>query len=198
LSRSEWDDAISKIATDDSISEVIYSGGDPLASNDKQLLWLTQQIAAIPHIKRLRIHTRLPVVIPNRITDASLEWMTNHRLATVVVLHMNHANELNDETLRHSIQMMKNAGITVLNQAVLLKGINDSVEDLAQLSEASFDAGVIPYYLHVLDKVDGSAHFDIADNEAKKLHQQLTHYLPGYLVPKLVREMANMPAKVAI
>lgn len=198
LNRAQWEEAIHHIQQDTSISEIIYSGGDPLASSDKQLSWLTQQITAIPHVKRLRIHTRLPIVIPNRITSATLEWMTQQQLSTIVVLHVNHPNELNDATLRESILAMKSAGITVLNQAVLLKGVNDASDILIKLSEALFESGVLPYYLHVLDKVDGSAHFDITDDDAKELHQKITAQLPGYLVPKLVREVADKPSKIAI
>lgn len=198
LNRSEWENAIDQIRHDTTISEVIYSGGDPLASSDKQLLWLTERIAEIAHIKRLRIHTRLPIVIPNRITDDTLHWMTHTRLSTVVVLHINHANELRDNTVRKSIRTMQTAGITLLNQSVLLNGVNDTPEVLAELSEALFAAGVLPYYLHVLDKVNGSAHFDHKECTAKHLHQQITALLPGYLVPKLVREIAHQPSKTAL
>lgn len=195
LSRLEWQDVLQSIQQDTSISEVIYSGGDPLASSDRQLRWLSQQFAHIPHITRLRIHTRLPIVIPQRITESALQWMTETRLSTVIVLHANHPNELNDKELNQAIKKMTAAGITVLNQAVLLKGINDHIETLTNLSELLFSSGVLPYYLHVLDKVQGAAHFDIDEAHAKQLHTQLTHRLPGYLVPKLVREIANEPSK---
>ena len=198
LSREEWKATIEHIKADTSISEIIYSGGDPLASGDKQLQWLTQEIAAIDHVKRLRIHSRLPVVIPDRITDECLEWMSQTRLATVMVLHINHPQELASTTLKTAIARMKNAGITVLNQAVLLKEVNDTIDIQVELSETLFHAGVLPYYLHVLDKVQGSAHFDTADSTAKKLHQAMTAQLPGYLVPKLVREVASQPSKIAI
>jgi EF-P beta-lysylation protein EpmB len=198
LNRVQWQTTIDTIGKDTSISEVIYSGGDPLASSDKQLQWLTEQLAAIPHIKRLRIHTRLPVVIPNRITKDTLNWMTQADLSTVVVLHINHPQELNDDDFINSIQTMKSAGITLLNQAVLLRGVNDNSDTLCELSEALFDAGILPYYLHVLDKVTGSAHFDTDETLAKSLHAQLTAYLPGYLVPKLVREVADQPSKMAL
>ncbi|MFT6102924.1 MAG: EF-P beta-lysylation protein EpmB [Granulosicoccus sp.] len=198
LSREQWGDVIQHLRDDDSISEVIYSGGDPLASNDKQLRWLTEQIADIHHIKRLRIHSRLPIVIPSRITDTCLEWMSNSRLSVVMVLHSNHSNELADHTLQTAIQRMKSVGITVLNQAVLLKGVNDNLAAQVQLSETLFEAGVLPYYLHVLDKVQGSAHFAISDASAKQLHAQITAQLPGYLVPKLVREVSDKPSKVLI
>jgi EF-P beta-lysylation protein EpmB len=198
LSREEWKSAIEHIKADASVSEIIYSGGDPLASGDKQLHWLTQEIAAIPHVKRLRIHSRLPVVIPDRITDECIEWMRQTRLSTVMVLHINHSQELKNKTLKTAISRMRRTGITVLNQAVLLKGVNDTLDAQVALSEALFDAGVLPYYLHVLDKVQGSAHFDTLDNAAKQLHQAMTARLPGYLVPKLVRELANQPSKIAV
>ena len=198
LSREAWQNAIEHIEADTSISEIIYSGGDPLASSDKQLHWLTQAIAAIPHVKRLRIHSRLPVVIPDRITDECLEWMTHTRLSTVMVLHINHPQELADHALKEAITRMRNAGITLLNQAVLLKGVNDTVATQVELSETLFAADVLPYYLHVLDKVQGSAHFDSADDTARQLHQAMTAKLPGYLVPKLVREVAKEASKIAV
>ena len=198
LSREQWSDVIQHIRDDDSISEVIYSGGDPLASNDKQLRWLTEQIAGINHVKRLRIHSRLPIVIPSRITDTCIKWMSSTRLSVVMVLHSNHCNELADLTLQTAIQRMKSVGITVLNQAVLLKGINDTLTAQIQLSETLFEVGVMPYYLHVLDKVQGGAHFAISDISAKKLHAQITAQLPGYLVPKLVREISDKPSKTLI
>lgn len=197
LNKNEWQQLIAQIAQDPSISEVIYSGGDPLASNDKQLRWLTERIADIRHIKRLRIHTRLPVVIPQRITAESLSWMTEHRLSTVLVLHINHANEI-DQAVIDACQRMKAAGITLLNQAVLLKGINNTVSDQVQLSEALFDAGILPYYLHVLDKVDGAAHFDQPEQNAIKIYQTLLQQLPGYMIPKLVREQAGEASKTPL
>jgi len=194
LNRNEWLQVLNTIASDSSIEEVIYSGGDPLASNDKQLSWLTEQISAIPHIKRLRIHSRLPVVIPERITDECLLWLSNHKMNTAFVLHINHANEI-DTKLISAITRLRTTGITVLNQTVLLKGINDSVEALKALSEDLFSAGVLPYYLHLFDPVSGGAHFDIALPEAKKLHEQLQNLLPGYLVPKLVKDIDGRPSK---
>lgn len=198
LSREQWGKVITHISNDNSISEVIFSGGDPLASNDKQLLWLTQQMADIPHIQRLRIHSRLPIVIPDRITDECLHWMTSTRLQTIMVLHSNHASELKDITLRRNIQRMRELGVTMLNQAVLLKGVNDTVADQVQLSESLCEVGVLPYYLHVLDKVQGSAHFAIDDETAKELLAGMTASLSGYLVPKLVREISEAPSKIAL
>ncbi len=200
LNRSEWESALQCIADDSSVDEIIYSGGDPLASNDKQLAWLTQRIATIPHVKRLRIHTRLPVVIPERITEDTLQWMNSaiSGLSTVMVLHINHANELQDECLQDALSAMRSSGITLLNQAVLLKGVNDTLDAQTKLSHALFESGILPYYLHVLDKVAGSAHFDISESTAKCLHEQMTATLSGYLVPKLVREIPDAPSKTAI
>jgi EF-P beta-lysylation protein EpmB len=195
LSRDQWLDTIKIIAADTSIEEVIYSGGDPLASNDKQLAWLTQQIAAIPHIKRLRIHSRLPVVIPERINDECLSWLSNHRLDTAFVLHINHANEISP-ALIGAITHLRNAGIIVLNQTVLLKNINDSVGTLKDLSDQLFAAGVLPYYLHLFDPVSGAAHFDVSLKEAKQLHQEMLACLPGYLVPKLVKDIEGEASKI--
>ncbi len=194
LNRNEWLQVIKTIAADNTIEEVIYSGGDPLASNDKQLSWLTEQISTIPHIKRLRIHSRLPVVIPERITDECLSWLSNNSMDTVFVLHINHANEI-DENLIGAINRLRKAGITVLNQTVLLKGINNSIETLKALSENLFSAGVLPYYLHLFDPVSGGAHFDLPLAEAKQLHGKLRSLLPGYLVPKLVKDIEGKPSK---
>ena len=195
--RSEWQQALEYIASDTSITEVIYSGGDPLAASDKQLMWLTEQIAAIPHIQRLRVHTRLPVVIPSRITGHCLQWLTGTRLKPVVVIHCNHFNEL-DEHVVAAMKLLKKAGITLLNQTVLLKGVNDSSDALCQLSERLFESDVLPYYLHLLDKVEGAAHFEVDDQRAKILHAELLARLPGYLVPKLVREVADQPHKLPV
>ncbi len=196
-SRTQWQQALDYIAADDSINEVIYSGGDPLSSNDKQLQWLTDQIAAIPHITRLRVHTRLPVMIPQRITDSCLEWLSQTRLKMVMVLHVNHAQELDSE-VGEALSKLKQAGVTLLNQAVLLRGINDSVQAQVDLSERLFELGVLPYYLHLLDKVKGAAHFDMTTDEARHLQQALLGQLPGFLVPKLVQEVPGAASKTPL
>lgn len=194
LSREEWLTTLATIAADDSIEEVIYSGGDPLASNDKQLSWLTQKIDAIPHIKRLRIHSRLPVVIPERINDECLAWLSGHSLDTVFVLHINHANEISPALIT-AIKQLRDHGITVLNQTVLLKGVNNSTDILKALSDRLFSAGALPYYLHLFDPVDGAAHFDVPIAEAMQLHKELLACLPGYLVPKLVKDIEGRASK---
>ncbi|WP_438951638.1 EF-P beta-lysylation protein EpmB [Porticoccus sp.] len=195
--RPEWQNALDYIAGDESISEVIYSGGDPLATGDNQLQWLTEEIAGIRHVKRLRVHTRLPVVIPDRITDSCLQWLTGTRLQTSMVIHSNHPNEL-DESVGASLLALKAAGITVLNQSVLLAGVNDDSDTLARLSERLFEFGCLPYYLHQLDKISGAAHFAVSDETARELHCQLLARLPGYLVPKLVREVPKATSKLPL
>ncbi|MGQ9425732.1 EF-P beta-lysylation protein EpmB [Gilvimarinus sp. F26214L] len=196
-SRGEWDAALEAIAADSSIREVIFSGGDPLSAPDRQLQWFASRIADIPHVDTLRIHTRLPVVIPERVDKACLEWLDQDRLNVVMVLHSNHAREI-DGTVAEAIGKMRHLGITLLNQAVLLRGINDSVEDLADLSEKLFSHGVLPYYLHLLDKVEGAEHFDMPESRAIALHQALRDRLPGYLVPRLAREVPGAGAKVVV
>ena len=195
--KQQWQSALDYIRNDTEINEVIFSGGDPLAANDHFLAWLTEQIADIAHIKRLRIHTRLPVVIPSRIDRAFLSWATTTRLKPIVVLHINHSNEI-DSQLIDSIRRLQDCGIRVLNQTVLLRGINDSAECLAELSESLFDCDVMPYYLHLLDPVAGASHFDMDENRAKTLYTELQALLPGFLVPKLVREIPNKPSKTII
>ena len=196
-SRAMWTEALDYLQQHPEINEVIYSGGDPLASSNSQLSWLNQQIAVIPHIKTLRIHTRLPVVLPQRIDPALLEILQQWPGKKVVVIHSNHANEL-DDSVKVAINKLKAIGVTVLNQTVLLKGINDSANALVELSERLFDIGVLPYYLHLLDAVSGAAHFAISDTQAKAIMGEVTARLPGYLVPRLVREEADKTSKTPI
>lgn len=197
VNRQGWIEALAKVAQDDNINEVIYSGGDPLMAKDDFLAWLTQQIEAIPHIRRLRIHTRLPVVIPSRINAELIEWITATRLQTVIVLHINHPNEIDDKVV-NAVQKLADAGVVLFNQAVLLKGVNDSADTLVELSEALFAARIMPYYLHLMDKVEGAAHFDVCESEARQLMAELVKRLPGFLVPKLVREIGGQPGKTPI
>lgn len=192
-----WQEALDYIAGDHSVSEVILSGGDPLTLTDDRLSGLAQALAAIPHIKRLRIHTRIPIVLPERIVDTLVDWLTGTRLKPVMVVHVNHANEL-DASVVPAIDKLKHAHIPLLNQSVLLKGVNDSAEALATLSERLFELGILPYYLHMLDPVKGTAHFEVDESRAKLIMQGLRELLPGYLVPKLVREIAGHPGKTAL
>ncbi len=192
-----WEQALTYIANDKTINEVILSGGDPLAVSDTHLSRLTQKIAAIAHVKTLRIHTRLPIVIPERITPSLLAWFTGSRLKPVLVTHCNHANEIN-EAVKTAMTHLKQAGVVLLNQAVLLKGVNDSATALVALHEAIFECDILPYYLHMLDKVQGAAHFEVSEAQAQALHWQMTQQLPGYLVPRLVREVPGAPAKLRV
>ncbi|KRA20276.1 EF-P beta-lysylation protein EpmB [Lysobacter sp. Root604] len=189
-----WRAAIDLIAADPQIDEVILSGGDPWSLATPKLAELTQALAAVPHLKRLRVHTRLPVVLPERVDAPLLAWLRALPWPVTVVLHANHAHEF-DDAVDAALARLRAAGATLLNQAVLLRGVNDSVEALADLSERGFRAGVLPYYLHQLDRVQGAAHFEIEDERARALHRALAARLSGYLVPKLVREIAGDPGK---
>ncbi len=189
-----WREAIDCLAEDDSIREVILSGGDPLVLSTQKLTDLTQALRALPHVVRLRIHSRLPVVLPERIDATLCAWLANLPLQRVVVLHANHPNEL-DASVGAACARLHDAGSTLLNQSVLLRGINDDAEALSGLSERLFEFGVLPYYLHQLDRVRGAAHFGVPDARAREILDQLRHRLPGYLVPRLVREVPGEPAK---
>ncbi len=192
-----WREAVALVAGDDSIHEVILSGGDPLALADHKLAELTDALRAIPHIRRLRIHTRLPIVLPERVDAGLLAWLYALPWPVAIVVHANHAREF-DGSVDAALAALRATGATLLNQAVLLRGVNDSVEALAELCERSHAAGVLPYYLHQLDRVAGAAHFEVADDRALALHAALSARLPGYLVPRLVREIAGEPGKTPL
>jgi EF-P beta-lysylation protein EpmB len=194
---NRWHDAIAALGADPSIEEAILSGGDPLSLSTPKLAELTDALAAIPHLKRLRIHTRLPVVLPERIDDDLLRWLAALPFGRVVVIHANHANEL-DASVAHACAKLAAAGATLLNQSVLLRGINDDAGVLAALSERLFECGVLPYYLHQLDRVAGTAHFEVDDARARALAEALAARLPGYLVPRLVREVAGAASKTPV
>nr|WP_298250818.1 EF-P beta-lysylation protein EpmB [uncultured Halomonas sp.] len=196
-STAQWEASLDVLRDDPSITEAILSGGDPLATNDRRLAGMIQRLEDIPHLKRVRIHTRLPVVIPERIDANLLGWLEATRLQKVMVLHINHANEIDDAVI-DACARLKRAGVTLLNQSVLLRGINDSIETLATLSERLLDAGVLPYYLHVLDPVTGAAHFDVPDAEARELVAGLREKLPGFLMPRLVREVPGENSKTPL
>jgi L-lysine 2,3-aminomutase len=193
-SRGQWRDALAVLAADPSIHEIILSGGDPLSLNDDKLTTLIDGLNAIPHLRRLRIHTRQPVVLPSRVDDALLAWLARTRLSTVIVVHVNHPQEI-DTSVAQALARLQGSGATLLNQAVLLRGINDSLEVQRQLSESLFEHGVLPYYLHLLDPVVGAMHFDVPLEEALQLMQALSAQLPGYLVPRLAREIPGHPSK---
>lgn len=195
--KNNWLMAVDYIKNHTELNEIIFSGGDPLMAKDHELDWLISQLEAIPHIKRLRIHTRLPVVIPERITETLCQRLASSRLQVIMVTHVNHANEI-DESFTNAMQKLKLSGVTLLNQSVLLRQVNDNVTALMNLSNALFDAGILPYYLHVLDKVQGAAHFLVSDTEARQLIQQLLSKVSGYLVPKLAREIGGEPSKTLL
>jgi L-lysine 2,3-aminomutase len=189
--------ALAAIAADASVEEVILSGGDPLSLTDSRLRSLTEQLAQIPHIRRLRLHTRLPVVLPSRVDAGLMQWLRELPWPVAVVLHSNHGNEI-DASVRAACDRLRAAGATLLNQAVLLRGVNDSVAALSELSQRLFAAGVVPYYLHMLDKVRGAAHFEVPEATARQLVGELASTLSGYLVPRLVREVPGGPAKLPL
>ena len=193
-SRDGWREAVERIRADTGIDEVILSGGDPLSLATPKLAELTGALAGIPHLKRLRIHSRLPVVLPERVDAPLLQWLAALPWPVAFVIHANHANEF-DAGVDAALAGLRQAGAHLLNQAVLLRGVNDNIDALAGLSQRSFDAGVMPYYLHQLDQVAGVAHFQVPDPEALALHQALAARLSGYLVPRLVREIPGDTGK---
>jgi len=179
------------------VTEVILSGGDPLSLSDQRLAALAGRLAAVPHVRRLRIHSRLPVVLPERVDEQLLDWITTTRLRTVLVIHCNHPNEI-DATVRESMDKLRSSGVTLLNQSVLLRGVNDQPETLVRLSERLFEAGVLPYYLHQLDRVQGASHFAVEAATGRRLAALMREQLPGYLVPRLVREIPGEPSKTPL
>ena len=196
-SRERWSGAVSWLRASRDVDELILSGGDPLSLSTAKLAELTDALRCVPHLRRLRIHTRLPVVLPNRVDGALADWLAGLPWQRVVVLHANHANEI-DETVATACTRLRDAGATLLNQSVLLRGVNDDERALAALSTRLFEAGVLPYYLHQLDRVAGAAHFAVDDDRARSLRDAIAVRLPGYLVPRLVREIEGAPAKVAL
>jgi len=195
--RDQWQTALATIAHDPSIEEVILSGGDPLSLPDRTLADLAERIAAIPHVTTLRLHTRLPVVVPERVDEALTQWLAVTPLHTVVVLHANHANEL-DRDVAAAAERLRRCGAMLLNQAVLLAGVNDGCGEQAALGRGLLRCGVLPYYLHLLDPVRGAAHFDVSVERARQLMADLAARMPGYLIPRLVREEAGKPGKTPV
>ena len=192
--RGQWQEAVAAIAADPSIHEVLLSGGDPLALTTPKLRELTTQLAGIGHVRRLRIHTRLPIVLPERVDDELLAWLRDLPWPTAIVLHANHANEI-DTQVGEACTRLRGAGALLLNQAVLLRGVNDTAECLAALGETLFEQGVLPYYVHMLDRVQGAAHFEVPQAEAVAMELALRASMPGYLVPRFVRERAGESSK---
>lgn len=196
-SRGQWQAALDYIAADHSINEIILSGGDPLAVSDRSLSQFVSAANQLTQIKRLRIHSRLPIVIPQRINQDCLRWMAECRAAVVLVLHCNHPRELDSHVAR-ALSQLREQGVTLLNQSVLLHQINDQADIQVELSERLFDLGVQPYYLHLLDRVRGAAHFEVSEERARALYGELHRRLPGYLIPKLVRESAHAISKLPV
>jgi len=195
--KNEWQQAIEYLRTHDDVHEVILSGGDPLVLDSEKLERLCTALEQIPHIKWLRIHTRLPVVLPSRIDNGLITLLQKLRFRITLVIHANHANELMSDELE-ALQRLASTGITLLNQSVLLKGVNDSTASLISLSKRLYQAGVLPYYLHMLDPVQGAMHFDVPRNRAIEILNTLKQELPGFLVPRLVREIPGATSKTAI
>lgn len=195
--RDNWQEVLQELAARPDITEAILSGGDPLSLSDARLSGLVERLSAIPHLRRLRLHSRLPVVLPSRVTPELVHLLGESRLTTSLVLHANHPAELTD-TLGEALKPLRQAGITLLNQSVLLAGVNDQPAVLQQLSEDLYESGILPYYLHFLDPVSGAAHFRVDENRARDLLQTLREHLPGYLVPKLVVEKATAPSKLPL
>lgn len=191
------DQALDYLAGQPGVEEVILSGGDPLLLDDEPLAELVTRLEALPRLRRLRLHTRLPVVIPARVTQALCQLLGRSRLRAVVVLHCNHPNEL-DAAAEAALGRLCRAGVTLLNQAVLLRRVNHTLKAQQQLWTRLFEAGVLPYYLHQLDRVAGAAHFALSDAEARALHRELRATLPGYLVPRLVRELPGRRGKTPL
>ena len=194
---NNWRETVDAIGNDPTVDEVILSGGDPLSLSTLKLQALTDALLKIQHVKRLRIHSRLPVTMPERIDDELLAWLASLPWPVTMVVHANHANEF-DTPVDNAIANLRREGVTVLNQAVLLKGINDRVTALRDLSERGYDAGILPYYLHVLDRVQGAGHFHVDDERAMALHAELATQLSGYLVPRLVREIPGASGKTPL
>ncbi|WP_303290571.1 EF-P beta-lysylation protein EpmB [Marinobacter sp. SS5-14b] len=197
LSPNDRREVITALSASPEINEVILSGGDPLSVNDRLLAQWAEMLDTVPHLRRLRIHTRLPVVIPQRVCNDLLAWLNRSRLQKVVVVHVNHPAEIDSPT-RQALKRLKDAGVTLLNQSVILKGVNDSSATLSLLSETLFEAGVLPYYLHAFDPVAGAHHFNVSDSRAAEIVGEMLEHLPGFLVPRLVREVPGQASKTPI
>jgi EF-P beta-lysylation protein EpmB len=194
---AHWHNSLDYIRQHPDVKEVIMSGGDPLSLPDSRLADLIAGLESIPHVRILRIHSRMPVVLPERIDTGLISWIETTRLKTVLVIHSNHANEI-DHAVATAMAELRHSGVTLLNQSVLLRGVNDSSEALIDLSERLFSVGVLPYYLHQLDRVQGATHFEVDDRAARALFADMRRRLPGYLLPRLVREHPGAMAKTPL
>ncbi len=195
--RDDWASVLDFIRSDSNIHEVILSGGDPLTLSDEKLYSLIEKLETIPHLRWLRIHSRIPVVLPSRITLELINILKQHRFKMTLVIHSNHPNEINHEVSR-TLHEVHDSGIQLLNQSVLLAGINDDPMVLAELSKRLYTHHALPYYLHMLDPVQGAAHFEVTNTRASQIMHELRAMLPGYLVPRLVREVAGEPYKMPV
>ncbi|TPH15086.1 EF-P beta-lysylation protein EpmB [Litorilituus lipolyticus] len=195
--KQRWQEALTYIAKHSNVNEVIFSGGDPLMASDEHLEWLIKQLEKISHVRRIRIHSRLPVVMPSRVTNKLATILKQSRLKSTIVLHINHPNEINKE-FNDALEPLRCARIPLFNQSVLLKGVNDNASCLIALCETLFDIGIQPYYLHLFDAVQGAAHFDVDEEKAKRLANEMLAKLSGFMMPKLVREIAGQPNKTPI
>ena len=193
----QWQPAIMHLTQHPDITELILSGGDPLTLTDARLYSLTDQLATVTQLRTLRIHTRLPIVLPARVDSGLLSWINAQALKVIFVVHCNHPNEI-DQSVTAALDKLTAAGVTLFNQSVLLRDINDSAATLARLSECLFAAGVIPYYLHQMDRVQGAAHFRVSNERAREIMAELRASLPGYLLPRLVQEIPGMPGKTPL
>lgn len=197
LGKAQWRAILDYLSAHPEVEEVIFSGGDPLATPDTRLARMIKDLEQIPHLQRLRIHTRLPVVIPSRITDSLVDMLTNTRMTPIMVWHINHPNEI-DDAVRHAAYQLKRKNITLLNQSVFLRGINDDATVQKTLSKTLFAAGILPYYLFLFDPVSGAAHFDLPEREAKKIAAEMQAGLPGYLMPRLAVEIPGRSSKTIL
>lgn len=195
--RDHWQQALDYLHRHEDVEEVILSGGDPLSLSDASLSALVTELETIAHIRRLRLHTRQPVVLPSRVDAHLVQWLAATRLQTVVVLHVNHPNEL-DAAVHDAVAELARHSGALLNQSVLLAGVNDDADTLVRLSQRLFDFGILPYYLHALDPVQGAAHFQVDEQRARRLHRQIRARLPGYLVPRLVRDIGGEASKTPL
>ena len=195
--KANWQQAIDYISRHPELDEIIFSGGDPLMAKDHELHWLITELEKIPHLRRLRIHSRLITVIPARATDRFCQRLAASRFQVILVTHINHANEIDGQVVA-AMNKLKRSNVVLLNQSVLLRGVNDNARTLANLSDKLFDSGIMPYYLHVLDKVQGAAHFMVDDNEARQIVHELLTLISGYLVPRLTREIGGKTSKTPL
>lgn len=196
-STSQWSEAINQIATDTSIKEVIFSGGDPLTLVDEKLAEIVRKVDSLDHVSRIRFHSRLPIVIPDRVTDELIELIQSLTAKAVFVIHSNHANELDDD-VAFALKRLKDTGCQLLNQSVLMRGVNDNVDALVALSNRLIECDTLPYYLHQLDRVQGTSHFEVSVEHGKKLIAGMRSQLPGYSVPRYACENPGQPNKTVI